>query len=288
MNDLDINEMLSLFDKETDIYQRDAVEEALSRRQELTPYLIKIIETVADNPLIYSLEQRTGHIYAAALLSHFEETAAHLPLIRAFSIPSEQMEEIWGDMSVDILPTFLYRTCGGSLEAIMELAANRTVDQYVRSSAMEALSYVVAFQPSRRDEVIPFLQGLYIGEEAEDDSYLGSYLAGVLCDLHPGESMDTLRRAHEAGMIHPDFISLENIEAENAKSPESVLERFRSQATTRIPADIHGYFGYLAESNQKESVPSPRPNAKRQGKKKTRRVKCKYKAGKKPGKKKRR
>ncbi|MDR2548687.1 MAG: DUF1186 family protein [Desulfobulbus sp.] len=252
MSDFDIKDMLFSFDQLSDTYLRDEVEEALRHREEVTPHLIKVIETVADNPLLYSLEQRNAHVYAAAILSHLEETAAHRPFIRAFSIPEEQLIDIWGDMTTEILPTFLFRTCGGSLEAIEELIVNREVDQYVRCAAMEALSYAVVAQSERRDEVVRFFQGLFTGEEAERDSYYWANLAATLCDLHPGESMEILRRAHAEGLIHKGFISLENVEEANDMGFDAAMERLRGWVAARTPADVHAYISWFAEFHQEE------------------------------------
>ncbi|WP_084312107.1 DUF1186 domain-containing protein [Desulfobulbus elongatus] len=266
MSDFDIRGMLFAFDQLSDTYLRGEVEEALNHRQELVPHLIKIVETVADNPLLCSLEQRNAHVYAAALLAHFEEPAAHRPLIRAFSVPEEQLIDLWGDMTTETLPTILYRTCGGSMTAMRELVTNRAVDQYVRCAAMEALSYVVAFDPSRRDEVVGFFQGLFTGEEADRESYYWGNLAATLCDLHPGESMAILRRANEAGLIHKGFISMDDIETANAKSPEAAMERLRSWVVSRMPVDVHAYISWFAEFHQEEleaPIQTPTDKAKK-------------------------
>lgn len=278
MSDFDVKALLYAFDQMGDTYLREEVEEALQHREELTPHLIKIIESVADNPLLYSLEQRNAHVYAATLLSEFGEPAAHLPFIRAFSIPEEQLVDIWGDMTTETLPTLLYRTSDGSLDTIKDLVVHRGVDQFVRCAAMEALSYVVAFQPFHRDEVVRFLQGLFTGNEAERDSYYWGNLAATLCDLHPGESMDILRRAFEEGLIHPTFISQENIDQANAKTLEEAMERLRSWVTSRMPADVHAYISWFTEFHQDElDQPPVRPakekkkddKAKNKGKKKS-------------------
>jgi len=283
MSDFDIKGMLFSFDQWSDAYLHEEVEEALLHQEELTPHLIRIIETVGDNPLLYALEQRNAHVYAAALLAHFGETAAHLPLIRAFSIPEEQLLEIWGDITTITLPLFLYRTCGGSLEAIRELVLNRAADQYARCAAMETLAFAVALQPSLRDEVIRFFQGLFTGEEAEADSVFWASLAATLCDLHPGESMEILRQAREAGLILDYFISWEDIEEANARNPETAMTRLYHMVVARIPTDAHGYISWLAEFNQEEEPLPRRPGKQR--KKKPKRVKPK--AAKKPKKKKR-
>ncbi|MCL2457846.1 MAG: DUF1186 family protein [Desulfobulbus sp.] len=283
MSDFDIRGMLYTFDQLSDAYLRDEVEKALLHREDVVPHLIKIIETVADNPLLYSLEQRNAHVYAAPLLAYFEETAAHRPLISAFSIPEEQLVDIWGDMTTEILPTFLYRTCGGSLEAIKALICNRTLDQFVRCAGMEALSYEVAFRPERRDEVVRFFQGLFTGEEAEHGTIYWANLAATLCDVHPGESMEILRRAYEAGLIQKEFISLEIIEMINTMNFEKTMERLRGWVTSRMPADVHAYISWFAEFHQDE-LEQRSPATQGKGKKK----KGPDKPAKKSGKKKKR
>lgn len=252
MPDFDLKAILYSFDQLGDTYLRDEVEEALQHREELTPALLKIIESVGENPMLYALEQRNAHIYAASLLAHFQEPGAHQAFIRAFSIPEEQLVDIWGDMTTETLPTLLYRTSGGSMAAIKALVTTREVDQYVRCAAMEALSYFVAFDPSLRDEVVRFCQGLFTGEEAERETYFWSNLAATLCDLHPGESMAILRAAMDDGLIHQGFIGLENIEEANAHSPEASQERLHSWVRSRMPADVHAYISWFAEFHPEE------------------------------------
>jgi len=285
MSDSAIQTLLSKFDQLSDTYLRDEMDEALLHREALTPHLLKIIETVAENPLRYALEQHNGHVYAATLLAHFEEPAAHLPLIRAFSIAEEQLIDLWGDMTTETLPTILYRTSNGSMEAIKDLVANRDVDQYVRCAAMEALSYVVSAHPFHRDEVVRFFQGLFTGEEADRESYFWGNLTATLCDLHPGESMAIIRQAHEAGIVHKGFISLENVEEANNRSREEAMAALQTWVKARMPADIHAYISWFAEFHQQDHeqpVKSPQSGSKKKE------SHPKNKAAKKPAKKNRR
>ena len=266
MSDSDIQTLLFKFDQLSGTYLRDEVDEALNHREALTPHLLTIIEAVAENPLRHALEEHNGHVYAATLLSYFGEPAAHRLLIRAFSIPEEQLIDLWGDMTTETLPTLLYRTSGGSMEAIKELVANREADQYVRCAAMEALSYVVAFEPFHREEVVRFLQGLFTGEEAASDSYFWGNLTATLCDLHPGESMDIIRKAIEDGIVHKGFISLENVDAANDRTREAAAEALQTWVKARMPADVHAYISWFAEFHQEDyeqPVKDPKPVAKK-------------------------
>jgi hypothetical protein len=253
----DIQTLLTKFDQLNSTYLRDEVDEALNHREALTPHLLASIQSAGENPLRHALEEHNAHVYAASLLSHFGEPAAHLPLIRAFSIAEEQLVDLWGDMTTETLPTLLYRTCNGEIAAIKELLLNRDVDQYVRCAAMEALSYVVAFDPARRDEVVGFLQGLFTGEEADRESYFWGNLTATLCDLHPGESMDIIRQAFADNIIPSSFISLGNVEVANEQSREAAMEALQVWVKARMPVDVHGYISWFAEFHQEDHEQPP-------------------------------
>lgn len=259
----EIQQLLIQFDQLSNTYLRAEVEEALTRQEEITPHLVRILDTLAENPLRYVLEEHNAHVYAALLLSHFREPAAHLPLIRAFSLVEEQLVDLWGDTTTETLPTMLYRTCNGEAEAIKALVLNREVDQYVRCAAMEALSYVVAFDPQQRDPVVSFCQGLFSGEEAAAESHFWGNLTATLCDLHPGQSMDIIRKAYDDGIVSSGFIALKDVEIAADRDLETALESLLTWVNARMPVDIHGYISWFAEFNQQEdSAPPPAVPAK--------------------------
>ena len=273
----EIQQLLFQFDQLSNTYLRAEVEEALNRQEEITPHLLRILETIAENPLRYAMEEHNGHVYAALLLSHFREPTAHLPLIRAFSLVEEQLVDLWGDTTTETLPTMLFRTCNGSVEAIKALIVNREVDQYVRCAAMEALSYVVAFDPLKRDEVVEFCEGLFSGEEAARESHFWGNLTATLCDLHPAHSMDIIRKAYDDGIISKGFIALKDVEIAAERDRDTAMESLRTWVTSRMPADIHNYISWFAEFNQQEyTAPPPvAPKSKAEAKKKTERTKNK-------------
>lgn len=262
MSPADIPTLLAKFDQLSDTYLREEVEQALEMREELTPHLLKILKEMGENPLVCAMEMRNAHVYAALLLSHFGEPAAHALFLRAFNLPEELLVDLWGDMTTETLPTLLYRTCDGNLEGIKQLIVNREVDQYVRCAAMEALSYAVAFDQSRRDEVVQFLQGLFTGAEADKESHYWGNLAATLCDIHPVESMELIRKGFDDKLISPGFISFSNVEEANARGMEEAMESLQKWVTARMPADIHAYISWFAEFNQEDRGEEPTPKKK--------------------------
>ena len=251
----DIQALLARFDYTDGVYLRDEMDIAVAQREAITPHLIALLDDLADNPLRYTLEGRNGHVYAVSLLAHFEETAAHRAIIRAFTVPGEQLEELWGDMITETLPTLLHRTCGGSLDRIRALVVDREVDPFVRGAAIEALTFAVAEGVADRDETVAFVQGLFTGEEAEADSFFWSNLVATLCDLHPGDSMELIRRAYADNLVQQDYIAPEDVERSLAMDRAEAMDALRERTRRRMPADLHRYISWFAEFQPKEDRP---------------------------------
>lgn len=251
----DIQALLARFDYTDGVYLRDEMDIAVAQREAITPHLIALLDDLADNPLRYTLEGRNGHVYAVSLLSHFRETAAHRAIIRAFTVPREQLEELWGDMITETLPTLLHRTCGGSLDRIRALVVDREVDPFVRGAAIEALTFAVAEGVADRDETVAFVQGLFTGEEAEADSFFWSNLVATLCDLHPGDSMELIRRAYADNLVQQDYIAPEDVERSLAMDRAEAMDALRERTRRRMPADLHRYISWFAEFQPKEDRP---------------------------------
>jgi hypothetical protein len=246
MNDERIKEIIEAFDYFDGSYKRAEMDEALTFKEEITPHLIRILEEIAANPKVYVAEDRYANAYVVALLAHFKEPAAHLPIIRAFLIDDEPREELWGDMVTEPLPALLFQTCGGSLAAIKELVINKDADEFVRGSAVEALTYAVARGIVERQEVIDFLTEMFTGSEAGEGSLLWSMMASAISALHPEGAMNIIRRAYEERLVDPTYIGLREIEAKLLENQEATLERLRERVDHYIPTDIHQYLGWFA------------------------------------------
>lgn len=252
-------ELIEAFDFSDGKYKRDEVEEAIALKEEITPHLLQVLEDVVKDPVAYANEDHFANIYAAILLAHFQEPAAHLPIIRAFCIPKEEREDLWGDMVTATLPALLYQTCNGSFTTIKELAGNREVYTYVRTAAFEALTYAVAFGTLAREEVVDFALTLFTGNEAEPDSDLWGGIVTMLCDIHPDGAMETIRRAYDEGLVFPGYVGLDEVEKELARDKEEVLAELRLHAERSVPADIHAYCSWFSCFREDGGIPLPMP-----------------------------
>ncbi len=255
MNVTRVEELIEEFDWFDGVYKRDEIEEALTLKEEIIPHLIRILEEVADDPARYILEEHYANTYAVALLAHFQEPTAHLPIIRAFCLPAEQLDELWGDMVTETLPALLFQTCNGQLAAIKELILDREAPEFVRSAAVDAMTYAVAREAADREEVIAFLSSLLTGTEAEADSYFWGSVVSAISDLHPEGAMESIRKAFAEGLIPEIFVTLEEIEDDLCRDMEEARLLLHTRVDHRIPQDIHAYLSWFACF--RESAPLP-------------------------------
>ena len=255
-------ELVELFKDFNGTYLLAEVEEALIIKAEITPLLIGLLEEMAADPEEYVDFGRVGHEYAVALLAHFREPAAHLPIIRAFSLPPEALDMIWGDMITETLSALLYCTACGNYDEIKGLVLNRDAEEYVRTAAMESLLLAVASGALTRDEVIAFYGTLFDENLARPDENFWPGLVNNLLDLYPGEFIGQLRDLYAKGRVQEWDIGTAEIDEILAEGLDATLAKLPPILARRVPEDIHRYISWFAcfkENDQlpKSHAPSP-------------------------------
>jgi len=195
------------------IYKREQIDAAIELKEEITPYMIEILQKVLSNPNEYiENENLYDHIYALMLLGHLREPKAHKVIVDLFSLPDDLPHDLFGDLTTSDLPTLLLRTCGGSVESIRSLALNRDADDYCRISALHAMAFAVVDGIASRDEVLSFYATLFTGDEADEASDFWGLLANLVADLYTEEVMDTIKQAYEDGLIDSGLVRDEDFE----------------------------------------------------------------------------
>ena len=94
---MEIGEILDRINRSTGRFEREAVEAAMLRQEEITPELLQILQKllrILENaPEMYAEidppGDYTAHLYAMFLLGQFQETRANDLLLRFGNLPSE-------------------------------------------------------------------------------------------------------------------------------------------------------------------------------------------------------
>jgi len=233
------------------IYKRELVDAAIELKDEITPYLIEILENVLSDPDKYIENQDLyDHIYSVMLLGHFKESKAHKVIVDLFSLPGDISDKLFGDIRTGNLPTILLKTCDVSIELIKSMALNKDADDYCRVSALNAMAYAVVADIAPREEVLSFFGTLFTGDEAHETSHFWDLLANFVCDLYPEELMVTIKKAYEDGLIFPGMIRYEEMESALKDGKEKCLDRLRTDLEDQSLDDIHESMSWWASFKQ--------------------------------------
>ena len=255
-----IDELLADLDFWTGRTKIELVDEAIERWGEIVPHLLVHLEMVIADPDSYLDEDHDLLPYALLLLTHFREQRAHPLMLSLFALSGDVLYELLGDIKTTVLPAFLLRTSGGSLDGVKALVINRSADLFVRWAAMEALCLAVVAGMAARKETIGFFAGLLTGEEDVPGSYFWAGVANSLCDLYPDEVMDVVRKAYEDGLIIPGAITLKDFERTLALGLEASLANVRRELSWRVPDDIEQLLAMCeAVDGDSETIPRTIP-----------------------------
>lgn len=245
---MEINDLLKSLETYDKNYKRDEIDEALTKREEITPHLISILGKVLQDPEKYADRESDywGHIYAFMLLGHFCETKAHDVIVDLFSLPNDLPSDLFGDSVTEDLPIVLLRTCGGNTERIRDLILNKSAYDYCRGSALQALSYALIEDYITREELLSFYQKLFSEKELSPGSAFYDILATCVYDIYPEELMETIEKAYDEGLIHPGYIGQEDFTETLKVGREKALDNLRAKIQERQIDNIHDSMSWWA------------------------------------------
>jgi len=257
-----IQEVLEALKIADGIYKREAVEAAVVLREEITPYLIGILEDALAHPNNYIDEPNMAHIYAFILLGFFQETQAHRVMVDLFSLPKEFIDPMYGDLITEDLKYMLFRTCGGSVDQIKRLILNKEAYEYCRGAALEVLTYAVVEDIISREAALEFLGSLFTGNEDDNpDSLFWTFVADAILQLYPEELMPLIQKAFDDNKIDRWFFGPETFIEALEHGKEQTLQKLREELESRSFKDIHAYMSWWAMFDQEEKKGfNPIPN----------------------------
>src|ERR1035438_3774086 len=200
---MDILDILRQMERNDGYFARAAVTEALARRDEIVPELLRILEAVAEDPQRYAKEpDYMALTYAMFLLARFRETRACPLLVRIFSAPGETAFDLIGETVTEDLCSILASVSGGDLSGMRALIENEQANEYVRSAAMKGLLTLVATGQCTRDEVMEYFASLF-GKLERTPGHTWNALASCCTRLGPEEVLEPIQRAFEDELVEP-------------------------------------------------------------------------------------
>jgi hypothetical protein len=233
-----------------DRYEREVIDEALTRKEELTPYLLDALGYELENAESDSINANLlTPVYAVILLAHFREVRAHNLIIKMAMNPKIQEHDDLREVFYELLPLILLRTSGHDFSEIKELILNPAVSVHSRSAAVEALSMGVAQGHVERAGVVVFLKGLLEKRHIDQGRVFIMTVVGELIRLCPVESSEqilmTIEEGFFAGFKDEAALIREELDRALNDGEKICLENFRLQIQDFWnDDDIHSQMGW--------------------------------------------
>ena len=235
---MEIPEILKALERFNIEFPREALEEAVQRREEITPDLLRILEYTVENAEQIAEEDTEGsyfaHLYAMYLLAQFRETRAYPLVVQFARLPEKTLDCLSGDFITEGLGEVLASVCDGDTSLIESLIEDPNVDEYARSAALYSLLIMVGAGDKTRNEVMDYFKALYDGRLERSFSAVWNSLNSYATYLYPDEVYDRIVAAYEDGLVEPFYMRIEEVDEVLRVDRQSVLDRFPTKAPVYI------------------------------------------------------
>ncbi len=208
-----VPEILKELEPYTGRFPKKAMQAAIEQRETITPELLKVLETAAEDPVKFAeRKDYMLHMFAMYLLAQFRETRAYRPLVEMFSAPGETPFDLAGDTATEGLKQILGSVYDGDPARLEGLVENDDANGYVRNAAVDAFVVLAESGQMSREEVVHYFRSLFQGRLKRTHSHVWNGLVCAVADLSAPELLEDMRRAYEDDLVDPGFARLEGIE----------------------------------------------------------------------------
>jgi hypothetical protein len=221
-----IPEILKELEPYTGQFPLEAMRAAIEQREAITPELLRVVEAVAEEPLKYAPRQDYMlHLFALYLLAQFRERRAYAPIVKMVSAPGETADALLGETAAAGLSQILASVYDGNPAPLRALVENETVDEFVRSSALDTFVALVRTDQMPRAEVIEYFRSLFQGKLERTNSFVWDGLVCAVGNLPAPELLEEVRWAYAEKLADDGVASLEEIERDVAAPDPSRHDR---------------------------------------------------------------
>jgi hypothetical protein len=236
---MEIKEILKQLEFNTGAFPRQALEQAMSQPEQITPALLEILEYAHTHlDQIAHQENYMAHIYAMFLLSQFREPRAYPLIADFFSKAGEAVYDLTGDVLTEDLARFLASVCAGDTRRIAQLVEDPQADEYVRGSALEAWVILVTQGIRARDDVLRYYQDLFHGKLPRTPSHVWGVLVNCSADLHLIELQADIQQAFADGLVNDSFVDPQWVERRFAMQPAEIFQELRQDPHNQLIENV--------------------------------------------------
>jgi len=217
-----IEEILNDFRSAVGNFPRAALEAAIAQREEITPELLRIVGAAAQDPRAVS-EGPDAFLptFATYLLAQFRDKRAFPLILKMVTGPGDSAYEVLGESVTMDLGRILASVYDGNLASLKQVIEDRQINEYVRSSVLDALLHLVRSDQMTREELVEYLRHLLRPEAERDVSYFWDGIIMVAAGLPAPELLEDISRLFEdERLCLENYIDADEVKEEMERSKE--------------------------------------------------------------------
>ena len=189
-----------------------ALQAAVNQQEEITPHLLEILQDCIDNTQQYIDNQNLmWQTYAVFLLAQFREQAAYPLIVKLLRKNGEIPFELFGDTVTEDLDAILAAVCHGDLTLIKQLIEDESVNEYVRTNALNALLVLYAEDDLERNSIIEYLNFLF-QKITREKHYIWCGLVLTSIDIGAAGLMKEIQAAFEEDLLEEGAVDLDYVQ----------------------------------------------------------------------------
>ena len=205
-----IADLFEKFDNAESEFPYALVEQALSLKERITPYVLEIIKDAAQNYATHDLTSR-NLMLALYLAAKFREKKAFNSIVQIASLPGDWPDEFFPGAVGDSLSGFLLSTYDGNLDALKGLVENEAIHDSSRELALEAIVGLVSLGRIRRDEIISYFRTLFTSPLCYDPLFTAN-LVWYSSELYPDELLPEIQKVYRENKVDTILAPYDDVE----------------------------------------------------------------------------
>ncbi len=248
MGERSIDEIIAELDQPyTGRLPEEAIRAAQRRTEEITPRLIDLIRAATATVRSGDDQPGNGHLFALYLLTEFRAQEALPAIVEAISLPGEGPFDLFGDVITEDLSRMLAALAADAPTMIDELIADRSLNEYVRSAAIQTYFYWVSDGRLSRDQAVERLREHLRSAIANQDEQVAGVLVAELTSYVPTEAREEIEEAFRRDLIDRWYIDEEEVQESLAGGEpryQKVVEARRPTGIADTVAELSEWYAY--------------------------------------------
>jgi len=216
----------------SDSIPENAIKEAINKKDEITPYFLKILEnSIVNIEKINNgnYDDNDEEVFAMLFLAYFKEKCAYPLLISCLPKIKTDPYELMGDFLFQSLPKVIASVYNGDLMSLINVIENPEVDKNIRMAFISAFEILTLWDYiDRKEAEVYFMSFIERFKVPEDRDYI-EFIAMACYDLGFIDSYSGLRDLYKDGYIDEAMMSIREFDEHFKRTSQKITEETRTR-----------------------------------------------------------